>query len=175
MALNVNVVPDTSIMPESSMSNSLWRLKQCWGVLIERGCVCTRTWEPWFHSDWWWNDSNHLRSVSSFDQLLIDLAKRRFDDSRRSQNITTCCCFSDFYIGGGCSIWNCSLAGMAHSSWLRKARAIGISPSLWPSHTTAVGHKHGGGEAGMGDTVLGNMLVFSVPKLATHVFFNLSV
>lgn len=27
----------------------------------------------------------------------------------------------------------------------------------------------------MGDTVLGHMLVFSVPKLLTHLFFNLSV
>lgn len=76
-----------------------------------------------------------MTSVSSSDHLE-NLAKRQFH-SRRSQCITTCCCFSDFYSGGGYSIWDCSLAGMAHISWLRIARfetgcAIAIFPYTWP-------------------------------------------
>lgn len=126
--LYVKVVPDTSIMRKLSMSNSLWRLKRCWGVFIERGAFVLA------------RESLNFTQIADEMILIIsdqfpppinswltpalreDLAKRGFDDRRPSQNITTCCCFSDFYIGGGCSIWDCSLAGMAHSSWRRIAR-----------------------------------------------------
>lgn len=75
-----------------------------------------------------------MTSVSSSDHLE-NLAKRLFY-SRQSQCITTCCCFSDFYSGGGYCIWDCSIAGMAHISWLRIARfetgcAIAIFPYTW--------------------------------------------
>ncbi len=125
-----------------------------------------------------------MTSVSSYFIFIFfkfeNLAKRQFH-SRQSQCITTCCCFSDFYSGGGYSVWDCSLAGMAHISWLRIARfetgcAIAIFPTLGPSHHCCRWHKHGVDRLlGMGDTVIGHMLVFSVPNLLTHLFFNLSV